>query len=438
MLLFPDILNCGLAALDSGKPVMGIKGVSMLHGMEWFDLVWGIVPDYMHGVLLGITKMMLKLWFSSSYADKPYFLGRCIKHVDKSLKKMKPTDDISRLPRKIENNIHHYKASELQMWLLFYAVPCLIDIMPSEYMNHFSLLVEGIYILLGDNITTEQLDNAENILARYYADFAELYGRNNCTLNLHNIGQHLSLYVRKLGPLWAWSCFAFEDMNGTILESVHGTGKVCYQILWAMQAKKRLSVDCIHMKDPALREFVQHAMNTRREVKIKHEAINCKIAGGMSTTVLNDDMIKKVKQILGISDQDCIGNVSKVGRIILYDKVFFSKYYTRMIKRIGNIVLLHNDDNEYSLDSVIASVQYFLLHHNSNKCVAVVKNMKMNEHMALIHGSVSHLIAVQPENDDSEEQVILVEDIQEKLLYLNGNTKRPCVARLPNFHGQSS
>lgn len=45
------------------------------------------------------------------------------------------------------------------------------------------------------------------------------------TLNLHNIGEHLSSYVRKLGPLWAWSCFPFEDMNGSLLEQVHGSSK---------------------------------------------------------------------------------------------------------------------------------------------------------------------------------------------------------------------
>ena len=31
--------------------------------------------------------------------------------------------------------------------------------------------------------------------------------------------------------MWAWSCFGFEDMNGTILEFVHGTGNACRQVI---------------------------------------------------------------------------------------------------------------------------------------------------------------------------------------------------------------
>ena len=278
---FLEILQCGLSAIETGKPELGIKGVSALHGLQSFDIVWGIVPDYMHGALLGIAKMLLRLWFTSSNADKPYFLGRQIKHIDKFLKKMKPTDDIGRLPRKIEHNMHHFKASELQMWLLFYSLPCLIDFAPKEYLNHFALLIEGLYILLGDNISPDQLLHAKKCLNVFYMNFTQLYGKNNCTLNLHNVCRHLPIYVAKLGPLWAWSCFPFEDMNGTILESVHGTGDVCFQILWTIQAKKRLAVDSSKMKNLALKEFVEESTNTKRSVKIKHEAANCKIVGGV-------------------------------------------------------------------------------------------------------------------------------------------------------------
>ena len=42
----------------------GIIGYSGLIGMEWFDLVLGIVPDYMHGALLGTTKVVMYIWFS--------------------------------------------------------------------------------------------------------------------------------------------------------------------------------------------------------------------------------------------------------------------------------------------------------------------------------------------------------------------------------------
>lgn len=97
----------------------GIKGVSLLLGLDWYDMVYGMVADYMHGLLLGVTKKNPSLMFSLSNSSKPYFVRKNIKSADKILKNMKPNDQISRLPRKLEKNLHYFKASELQMWLLY-------------------------------------------------------------------------------------------------------------------------------------------------------------------------------------------------------------------------------------------------------------------------------------------------------------------------------
>jgi hypothetical protein len=44
------------------------------------------------------------------------------------------------------------KATELQMWLLFYSGPCLTGILPDNYLKHFACLSEALYILLGESI----------------------------------------------------------------------------------------------------------------------------------------------------------------------------------------------------------------------------------------------------------------------------------------------
>ena len=40
--------------------------------------------------------------------------------------------------------------------------------------------------------------------------------------NVHGL-LHLPTVVKKLGPLWAHSCFPFESANGVILKLFHGT-----------------------------------------------------------------------------------------------------------------------------------------------------------------------------------------------------------------------
>ena len=40
----------------------GVKGKALLLDIENFDIVWNLPPDYMHGVLLGVTKQLYNNW----------------------------------------------------------------------------------------------------------------------------------------------------------------------------------------------------------------------------------------------------------------------------------------------------------------------------------------------------------------------------------------
>ena len=237
-----EILENGLKALENKKTTKGIKGVSTLFGMEGFDIVTGLPPDYMHGVLLGVTKALLKLQVSVGNTSKPYSVRKSIKEIDERLIKIKPTDEVPRMPRKLEKHLQHLKANELQMWLLYYSVPSLLGYLDPVYLDHYALLVEGVYILLSDHIEETKLVRAEMVLTTFYHQYKSLYGKNNCTLNVHNVS-HLTQYVRRLGPMWAYSCFPFEDMNGALMKLVHGTGDVCLQILRSLQTLKHLCSD---------------------------------------------------------------------------------------------------------------------------------------------------------------------------------------------------
>lgn len=65
------------------KRIKGIIGITGLASMPWFDVVLGIVPDYMHGVLMGVTKTLLLKWFSPSQSKKPFFVGKHIRAISK-------------------------------------------------------------------------------------------------------------------------------------------------------------------------------------------------------------------------------------------------------------------------------------------------------------------------------------------------------------------
>jgi hypothetical protein len=79
------------------KRVKGFKGVSGLLSLHSYDIVNGTVPEYMHGVLLGVTHTLLKKWFSPSESGNDYFIG-----VSKRLQSIKPPQSIKRLPRDLD------------------------------------------------------------------------------------------------------------------------------------------------------------------------------------------------------------------------------------------------------------------------------------------------------------------------------------------------
>lgn len=60
-----------------------------------------------------------------------------------------------------------------------------------------------------------------------------LYSEKCLTLNAHSL-LHLPQVVKELGPLWSYSCFAFEGANGELLKMFHGTQFIDLQIVNAV------------------------------------------------------------------------------------------------------------------------------------------------------------------------------------------------------------
>ena len=210
-----EVISDGNSATNVIKN--GIKGPNGLQPMFWFDQVNGIVPDYMHGLLMGCSKMLLQKFVSPKYAREPFFVGNKIKEISRCLKSIKPPDFVERLPQDLEKHYQHLKASELQMWLVHYCLPCLRNFLPEPYLHNLAMLSEASHILLKDNILKTDADRARILLGTFYRDFEKLYGEGSMGLNVHNVGRHLVDYVTLWGPIYGWSCFGFEDANAHLL-----------------------------------------------------------------------------------------------------------------------------------------------------------------------------------------------------------------------------
>lgn len=125
----PDMYQDMEQAVQSGETVRGVKDVFPLINLPFFDIAQEFVPDYMHCVLLGVTKQFSKLWLESFGMEYNIGSPQVLHLINSRLAKINLRQYISRLPRSL-NEQKHWKGAEWRCWLLFYAVPCLKDILP--------------------------------------------------------------------------------------------------------------------------------------------------------------------------------------------------------------------------------------------------------------------------------------------------------------------
>lgn len=120
-----------------------------------------------------------------------------------------------------------------------------------EYFDHHVLLVNALVILLSKSITYNDLDFAETLLYQYCGKTSDLYGPRKETFNHHSL--------LHLGPLWAYSCFFYEGLNGDLRSLFHGTKKVHMQILGASNIHLQLYklVSSLSRESAAFKLFTQ-------------------------------------------------------------------------------------------------------------------------------------------------------------------------------------
>ena len=148
-----------LVASDEVDEVKGVISVSPFFCLLWFNLVFGLFGDYMHAVLLGVTKAVTSLFLDSSNKDENFYIGLKLEEVDDRLLKITPPTSVSWRPRLLKERAH-WKANEWRMWISFYSLPCLQGILKPAYLKHHCLLVTAIFILSGDHITKSDLKSA--------------------------------------------------------------------------------------------------------------------------------------------------------------------------------------------------------------------------------------------------------------------------------------
>ncbi|KAM7313196.1 hypothetical protein ISCGN_003078 [Ixodes scapularis] len=253
-----------IEACTQSRVVNGINGPTPLIQLKGMDLVWGFSPDYMHAVLEGVTRQLTELWLTCTTG--PFYIGAQIREINARICKIRPPIGFPRLPRPLTERAL-WKASEWKAFLLFYALPCLSDILPPQFFRHFSMLSQAVFLLLKEAVTEQDVHASEGLLTEFVRKCALLYKEPAATFNVH-ILLHLPKSVQMLGPLWGTSTFPYENKIGSILRQISASRYVPYQIgeRCVMHATLGYLKEAITLP-PRLKTLCRQMLHTRKEVR---------------------------------------------------------------------------------------------------------------------------------------------------------------------------
>lgn len=173
-------------------------------------LVSNVPFEYMHLVLLGVTKKLITAWLEGNYAVSK-LSGRQINIISARLLSCSVycPREFSRRCRSIVE-YKTFKATEFRTFLIYTGPSVLHNVVTQNVYVHFLFFSCAIRILMSNVSSDEDILFAEKALRKFVILSENLYGIEFMSYNLHGL-LHLANDVKLLGKLDSFSAFDFEN-----------------------------------------------------------------------------------------------------------------------------------------------------------------------------------------------------------------------------------
>ncbi|XP_011859941.1 PREDICTED: uncharacterized protein LOC105557338 [Vollenhovia emeryi] len=356
-------------------PIMGVKGHNAFSKIMP-DFIKGIAIDRMHCADGGVIKKILNLLTDAKFKNNVFSLYAVIDEINNRLMAIKPPKFVHRMPRSIVDLIH-WKTSELKMFCFYYSIPIFEGIMRLDYFEHFLRLIMALSILSSDSITECMIEIARDLLHRFVREFQILYGIEHCSINLHQL-LHLPDCVQMLGPLWAYTCYEYEDLNGKLLKLIHGTCHIDTQIAQSQHQFIKMMRFIELLPDGDVRNF---CLRKKKQVKIiepVHE--HCYSVGVYKNLNEIPDIVFEAMQHTGILVNDI--TVWQLYFRLLKNNKIYEMYKEDLQTQSSVVQYLENDQVKFG-------VIYCFIKLSRCNCMQAICDCA-RQHYAIIYGIVSN------------------------------------------------
>lgn len=75
-------------------------------------MISGMSIDYMHCILLGVCRLLFRLWLQSCHHKETWYIGNQVADLDDRLCNIKPPNEIQRTPRSMAQTIKFWKGRQ--------------------------------------------------------------------------------------------------------------------------------------------------------------------------------------------------------------------------------------------------------------------------------------------------------------------------------------
>ena len=201
------------------------------------DFVADFPLDYMHMVLLGVVKKILRYWLGFQTKVNEYSRFHKLPSRKRGIMNVRALKMSQSVPVEFQRKprsftfIGMFKATEYRTFLCYtapYVMLALFDY-PVVY-NHFMCLVVAMRILLTPNMTPAEVLCARNYLAAFVSRTPDIYGLEAMVYNMHGL-THLTSDCEKFGSLDSVCSFPFESYLCKLKQYIKRPGKELEQVV---------------------------------------------------------------------------------------------------------------------------------------------------------------------------------------------------------------
>ena len=226
---------------------------------------------------------------------------------------------------------------------------------------------------------------------------------------------HLPNTVRELGPLWVYSFFHFEGLNGILKNLAHGTQQVDKQLITSYSYVKQLPAIANEytQSSPHIEAFkhiyYQHKQRLTNQTKISKDVY---LLGKPVKSELTDNEQLALSSYV-LQDHSC---VDRYCRMLFKDVHYYSCKWNKNNQQRNNATIAYHKKGEVHFQS-------FLLYNCSPPLLFCVlaKLVRSDHPFTMFHSSykIPHIISCLPPIENHEIAIIPFEHIHSLCVYMS-------------------